>query len=883
MIGIRTALTPRRLSLLLPFLFVCLGFAACGKIGDTAAKTQADAQRHIERSASYRQQGQFRAAIIEARNALQLTPDNPAATATLANLLNDLGQGRQAIKLLEPLTKQGNTAVIHALGEAYLGAGKYQSALDYLRAAQQNQQLANDETLQYGVARALLGLGDFDAARPALQILHNSSQFGIQAQLHLIEIDLRHGAADDARTRLQQMLQQHPRNVDVLQLAAAQAERDDNLEAAEDLLSRALLELPQTDILAPQKAVVLERLTTVLTKRGRSGEALIYSKVLADANPEGALLQEKFKQGLALFQEGKLDEAEPILAEVYQHSHNDTAAMLLGIIKYAKNDLEGATQYLGDHVDPEVSPDTALLALASAQLRLDQPARLLAMIGPVERAHIKNPQLKALVGIALLQTGDNTGGRQLIADAQAEQPDNNAIRSLLARHYLTVGETTAAIDLLQQGLAKAPQEPGLRRLLIAAYLTAGKVDQALSSAQGFATTAPTSAEYAYLYGHVALFAKRYDVAATALQKALTLRADYPAAQMDLAQIDLIKQQPEAALARYKALLAKDGGNVAALKGFVTAQEMLIGRAAALAQMEALVFDASKSNAAQAVVAEYYMNNQRLADARRLLAPIVVNAEEPYPAYVKQMYADTAATLAMTVGDNAAARLAIVEGLNINARNPRLLTMLAKLEIQQQQPAEAEKIIAQLATVQPNSAVIADLRADLAAAGKQWDQAIAEYRQLWQNTRSDAVAAKLYRAVAANNPGAAEEFLKEWRTTNAGSDQPYIFEALAAEKKNDNAAAIQAYQNAIEHNARNPASLNNLALLYQKTGDARALATAEQAYKLAPGNPIVLDTYGWLLVNNKQVEKGTALLEQAAALVPSSAEIAGHLQQAKKMR
>jgi tetratricopeptide (TPR) repeat protein len=882
LIGIRTALAvPLRLSLL--FLLLCLGLAACDKIGETPAKIQADAQRHIDRSASYRQQGQFRAAIIEARNALQLTPNDPAAMATLANLLNDLGQGRQAIKLLEPLAKQGNTAVIHALGEAYLNAGKYQSALDYLRAAQQNQQLGNDETLQYGVARALLGLGEFEAARPALQILHNSSRYGIQAQLRLLEIDLRRGDADDGRTRLQQMLQQHPHNVEVLQLAAAQAERDDNLEVAEDLLSRALLELPQTDILAPQKALVLERLTTVLTKRGRSGEALIYSKVLADANPEGALLQEKFQQGLALFQEGKLDEAELALAEVYQSSHNDMAAMLLGIIKYAKNDLEGATHYLGDHVDPEISPDTALLALASAQLRLDQPARLLAMIGPTERAHLKNPQLKALVGIALLQTGDNAGGKQLIADAQAEQPDNNAIRSLLARHYLSVGETTAAIDLLQHGLAKSPQEPGLRRLLIAAYLTAGKVDQALSSAQGFATTAPTSAEYAYLYGHVALFAKRYDVAASALQKALTLRADYPAAQMDLAQIDLILQQPQPALARYKALLTKDGGNAAALKGFVTAQEMLIGRAAAVAQMEALVLAVSKSNTAQAVVAEYYLNNQRLADAQRLLAQIPVSAEEPYPAYVKQMYADTAATLAMAVGDHAAARLAIVEGLNINARNPRLLTILAKLEIQQQQPAEAEKIIAQLATVQPNSTVIADLKADLAAAGKQWDQAIAEYRQLWQTTRSDAIAAKLYRAVAANNPGAAEQFLKEWRTTNASSDQPYIFEALAAQKKDNDAAAIQAYQNAIAHNAQNPASLNNLALLYQKTGDARALATAEQAYRLAPGNPIVLDTYGWLLVNNKQVEKGTALLEQAAALVPSSTEIAGHLQQAKKMR
>lgn len=867
----------------LSLLALSLALTGCNQGPDASAKVRADAQRHMERSTSYREQGQFRAAIIEARNAMQLAPNDPDTLATLANLLNDLGQGRQAIKLLEPIREQNNTAVIHALGEAYLIEGKYQSALDFLRRAQQNLQLANDETLQYGIARALLGLGDFDAARPALQILRNSTRFGVPAQLRLAEIDLRRGDLESGRSQLQQLLEQYPRRVDVLVANAARAERDGNLDAAEDALSKALLELPQTDVLSPEKIVVLEHLTTVLTKRGRSGEALIYSKVLADADPEGALLQEKFRQGLALFQEGKLDEAEPIFAEVYQHSHHDTAAMLLGIIKYSRNDLEGAAQYLGEHVDPEVSPDTALLALASAQLRLDQPAKLLALIGADERKHLKNPQLKVLVGIALLQTGDTAGGRELIADAQAAQPDNNAIRILLARHYLTSGETTSAIELLQQGLAQAPEEPALRRLLIAAYLTAGKTDQALASAQGYAAAAPNSAEYAYLHGHVALFARRYDVAASALQKALQLRADYPAAQRDMAQIHLIRREPQPAIALYRKMLAQDGNDATTLKGFVTAQEMLLGRAEALPRIEALVFAESRSSTAQAVVAEYYLNNQRLADAQRLLAPLVPSAQEPYPTYVRQMYASTAATLALTIGDHAAARLALVEGLNVNPRNPHLLAMLAKLEIQQRQPDEAEKIIAQLAAIQPSSSVVADLRADLAAADRQWDQAVAEYRQLWQQTKADSVAAKLYRALTDTDAKAAATFLQEWRTTNPASDQPYILEALSAQKSGDRAAAIDAYRNAIAKNAKNPASLNNLALLYQEAGDERALPTAEQAFQLAPGNPIVLDTYGWLLVNSGQLEKGIGLLEHAAALAPSAKEIAEHLQQAKAKR
>ncbi len=857
-----------------------LSLAACSNSGDAEAKARTEAQRHIERAASYQRQGQFRAAIIEARNALQLRPNDPESAVALASLLNDLGQGRQAMKLLEPLATQHNTAVIHALGNAYLLQGKYQSALDYLQSAQQREKLHNDETLQYGIARALLGLGNYDAALPALQVLRNSTQWGVPVQLDIIEIELLHGDGESGRNALQQLLLQYPKRVDVLTLAAAQSERDGNLETAEDLLSRALLELPNTDVLAPQKIAVLEQLTSVLIKRGRSGEALIYSKVLADANPEGALLQEKFKQGLALFQEGKLSEAEPIFADVYQHSHNDMAGMLLGLIKYSQNDLAGATNYLGEHIDPEVSPDAALLALASAQLRLDQPAKLLALIGPEERAHIKNPQLKALLGIALLQTGDNVGGSELIAAAQLEQPDNNALRSLLARYYLLAGDTTKALDLLQQGLAKAPQDPGLRRLLITSLLTAGKTEQALASAQSFANSTPANADYYYLYGHVALLAKRYDVSATALQKALTLRADFPAVQMDLAQLNLLRQQPQQAQAIYKNLLAKDADNATALKGFITAQEMLSGRADTLARIETLAFDATNSNTAHAVVAEYYLNNQRLTDAERLLKPIAVTAEEQYPYYVKQLYANRAANAALAIGDYPAARLAIVGGLNVNPRNTQLLAMLASLEIQQQQTAEAEKIIAQLAALQPHSTMVINLKAELAAANQQWDKAVDDYRQLWQTTKSDSVAAKLYRSLAVHNPDAAAQFLKEWRQMNPQSDQPDIFTATNLQKNGDNTAAIHAYESAIALNGKNPASLNNLALLYQEIGDARALELAERAYQLAPQNPIVLDTYGWLLANNHQVAKGVGLLQQAQKLAPNAKEIATHLAQAQ---
>ncbi len=58
-------------------------------------------------------------------------------------------------------------------------------------------------------------------------------------------------------------------------------------------------------------------------------------------------------------------------------------------------------------------------------------------------------------------------------------------------------------------------------------------------------------------------------------------------------------------------------------------------------------------------------------------------------------------------------------------------------------------------------------------------------------------------------------------------------------------------------------------------------TAKRAYELAPTLAGVVDTYGWILVQNNQFENGIQLLEKAAALAPENEEIQQHLESAKK--
>ena len=60
------------------------------------------------------------------------------------------------------------------------------------------------------------------------------------------------------------------------------------------------------------------------------------------------------------------------------------------------------------------------------------------------------------------------------------------------------------------------------------------------------------------------------------------------------------------------------------------------------------------------------------------------------------------------------------------------------------------------------------------------------------------------------------------------------------------------------------ALNNLAVIYQSRDDSRARAMAERAYAVAPRNPAVADTLGWVAVQSGDLQQGLTLLQQSVA-------------------
>lgn len=89
-----------------------------------------------------------------------------------------------------------------------------------------------------------------------------------------------------------------------------------------------------------------------------------------------------------------------------------------------------------------------------------------------------------------------------------------------------------------------------------------------------------------------------------------------------------------------------------------------------------------------------------------------------------------------------------------------------------------------------------------------------------------------------------------------------FLGTAYQNMGQNAKAAEIYEKVLVIQPDNLVSLNNLAWLYSLINNPEAVELAERAYRINPDDSGIQDTYGWVLVQQGQVDKGWRILEQA---------------------
>ncbi len=860
-------------------LALVASLVACGE-----PEGQTDNINHISRAKAYQEQGQYKAAIIEYKNAVKKGGTSSLAAVEYADMLNRLGNHSSALGLLEQVSENKDERYFLELVETFQGMKKYRSAGELL---DRNLSDASVEVKKL-IAENYLGLTEFEQALSLYQGLLDQNQGDGDALLGKASALVRSGKVNESIEVLKRIEASSSAAVKANILLAGIQINQDKLEQAEATLSTLLSEMPNTDIIEPEKAVVLERLAYVLTRQGRSNEAYIYSKLLSEAFPGSNEAKEQYQLAVEKLQSNELGAAKEILLSLLEtYPGYVRATQLLGIVSYLQGDNQLASKYLSDSVDPEVASALTTHVYAATNLKLNEPKKVLAILEPdIEKTQV--PATLALYGLAAISDKQYAKGEKVLLRALALEPSNVRVRLALAGLYRSgpalnkqkewaqlqkayetdsqdkhVLKDIVSYHLRQQSVedakrfldkALAKDAKGYAVNLVAGYfsLNQKQVAQALSH---FTAASAAKADGSDLMN--ALFAK--GKAEITLQKMAAAKKTF---------LDMIHKFPDSELG-YKGLLSIylfDGKEAEGQKEL----ESLAERNAQLAPYLVLIQSAVARQ--DVTAAKQYHDKAK-----------VFKADDPAIERLAYAIRYVEAVLAMQQRNFDEARSIVASILSSEPDNLRLLSFLVELEIRAGNTHEAAKVLKQVENVNPTHLAVSLLKGDLALANKDLDSAKTHYTQAWKGNPSEVSGDKLFRVLGMMKQKAEQnKHVEEWLLASPNSVSARLYQAINHQQRGQRLKAMEGYERLLKLAPNHAMALNNLGWIYFEKKDDRALAILKRAHEMAPESAAILDSYGWVLAQQGQVEKGLKLLEKANQLAPGNKEIAEHLDAAKKL-
>lgn len=235
-----------------------------------------------------------------------------------------------------------------------------------------------------------------------------------------------------------------------------------------------------------------------------------------------------------------------------------------------------------------------------------------------------------------------------------------------------------------------------------------------------------------------------------------------------------------------------------------------------------------------------------------------------------------ATMQIKVGDPAGAAASLRTALQLKPDAADAAYLLAALDVKAGRHDDALKLAKGLQSTLAKSPVGFAIEGDVLMAQRKYADAQKAYEQAFELSKTTPLAIKIHQAQEGAGRGAdANARLLQWLNAHPDDLDGWQYLAGAYVRSGQRKAAIEQYERVVKGNPKNALALNNLAGLYQVEKDPRALATAEQAYALAPDSPVAADTLGWIQIEQGNAARGLELVRKALDKDPNNPEIRYH--------
>ncbi|MDX1754894.1 MAG: tetratricopeptide repeat protein [Marinobacter sp.] len=864
---------------------LAIGLTGCGN-DDNMSQAEIQYISHLDQARFFQRQGELKASTLEARSAIELEPGKSDPYFIIVRNLVTAGDAVNAQRQLDQLremmpdsffTEQvGNRAAL-LRAEAELMQGEFDAALMSLN------QVSNPDRAQQLEVELMRGkiyeasglLAEAKKAYQAAQALDSES---VQPFVGLSRVAFANGNPERARSLIDQANSISPQDPELWLWKAQFAEANGNWEVAEDAYIKALEDIGQYDVMTYRKYETMSALIRVLREQGKSSEAFVYEEILAKSAP--GTIKSNMAAARDAFGEGDLETAARYLEEILaQTPTHEQSTLLLGMIRFRQGRVEEAEALLAPLA--EYGDSTAVnKLLAATKLEMRDPEGARALLEDLEGDQ-SDPDILALVGIASLASGDSQAGEEFIEKALELKPDHHDLRLRYAAYLAQRGQPEKAIELTQQILAARPDHDQAKLVLIRTYFSMGETNAAIESANDWVKTQPDSVPALLTRGDLA--AKTGDLAEASRYFEQAAEAAPDNADPLIALGNLAREQGSLEEAReyFRQAVILTPDNRSALRGAATTFE----RDQAITLMENILKDQPDATGPKLVLLETALENGDARQADELTAELMEWTSENQPAPTAPLVASIysgVGELLIQEGKLDRAQETLNRGRVLFPENLDIGLQSAMLAFRSEDPEKARAILQDVKRTNPESPRPFVAEATYLENQGAYKQAAELLEIAASKTREPGITLAYVRVLQlSDQPTQAIRVLETAVEQAPRQPQLQLTLALLYQGNNQIEKARSAYEVVVETAPNNALALNNLAWIYFEQGDDRAVSLAQRAYDIQPESAAIVDTYGWILFKSGQHEASLALLEKAHKLDPDTDDIAFHLAEAYK--
>lgn len=908
-IKLRTVVIP------LASLLVCLAILAGGVPSSILPPARAALDESKAASAYYEDalmltdDGELKAAVIQLKNALGKNPEHLAARMLLGEVYIKLGYSRAALDAFTTAAALGadDSLVIIPLFRAHLLSRNYQTILRDIDIDARPRSARAELLLIRG--HAGLELGNYvdaekDFSEAAILSPGEGAPFVGKAL-----VNFNRGNYGRAESLVDRAIELSPDDPSGWFIRA-------EIKRVRGIDQIAIENYSRTLVLNPRHYKARLARAGLLIDGGQFEAAEVDLEILDERNANDP--QVSYFNALMLLRKGEWQDAEEALDDALafverqgtdRYSIHPQYTLLAGVVRLLKGDREQALRLLSDYVDVVPDDPVGRIILGRILLGMNEPARALNVLSPVQRLDAKNPELYTLLGTAQMQLGNYTEAIEQLDRAISRADDIVPLHLEIVRIKIKEGKEGAARQRLSDVLKMDPASVEANYMYAYLEFKSRNFVEARNYTKNMMTTSPRNPTGFNLDGIILLSQGKIPEAKAAFEAAQRIAPLFFSASHNLAQLDLAEGNLERARARYETLLQRNIRDLRSMNELVKIakyegkwdeaierlekiRSLRPGAWAFWMELTDLYLRKGDEERATAVVEQLgrlapddvgvlvalgraELLAEKRGDARRTFSRAAVYAKDD-PDAMRQI-----AKYMVLAGGLEEAENTLLSGIRLDPRHLETHVSLIALYANQDRFDEAFDHARHVQAEWPKSNLGQLLTGDIHMRKAEWSQALRSYEAAANRQETAVIALRLFQASVASSTSEqdrneAMERLRVYSNRNPGSRTVEQALASAMSRDGDVDGAQQLLQRLLSQDPEDVPVLNNLAVLYTSTGDPQAIDLARRAYALDPENAAVLDTLGWALTRAGEPLAALGYLREANVRASRFPEIHYHL-------